>query len=351
MNSKERIKRTLEHKETDRLPIMDTPWAGTLTRWRREGLPENMDWRDYFGVDKAEVIGADITPRYECKVIEETDDYVIATSPWGVTLKQFKHEDSTPEFLDYTVTTPEKWEEAKKRMTVDKSRINWDYLKKNYPVWQKEGRWIEANFWFGFDVTHSWMSGTETILIALLEEPEWVKDMISTYLDMCIAHFQMVWDEGYRFDGIFWPDDMGYRNTAFFSGEIYREIIMPYHRKAVEWAHGKGIKARLHSCGDIMKLLPDVVSTGIDCLNPLEIKAGMDIEYIKKEYGKKIALHGGMDASKMGKEELITPIIDKNLPILSSGGGYIFASDHSIPNDVSLSVYKKIIDKVKSYKI
>ena len=348
MTSKERILRTFQRRETDRLPIMDTPWAGTLSRWRREGMPENADWRDFFGVDKAESIGINITPNYEVRVLEETEDYVIFTSQWGVTMKQFKHEDSTPEFLDFTVTTPEKWEEAKKRMTVSRDRVDWEYLKKVYPLWQKEGRWIEAGFWFGFDVTHSWMSGTETILIALIEESEWVKDMIGTYLDMCIAHFQMIWDEGYRFDGIFWPDDMGYRNTAFFSGETYREVVKPFHKKAVEWAHEKGIKARLHSCGDIMKLLPDVVDTGIDALNPLEIKAGMDVVKVKEQYGKKIVLHGGMDASKIGKEELIMPVIDEYVPLLKEGGGYIFATDHSIPNDVSLQTYKKIVERVKS---
>lgn len=348
MNSRERILRTFNREQTDRIPILDTPWAGTLSRWKREGMAENADWRDYFGVDKAECISVDITPQYEVKIIEENQDYVIFTSAWGVTMKQFKHEDSTPEFLDFKVTTPEKWEDAKKRMKVSRERINWQYLEKNYPLWQREGRWIEAGFWFGFDVTHSWMSGTENILIALIEEPEWVKDMINTYLDMCISHFEMVWQAGFRFDGIYWPDDMGYCNNTFFSETIYREVIKPFHKKAVEWAHRKGIKARLHSCGDIMKLLPDIVDTHIDALNPLEIKAGMDVVKIKREYGEKIVLHGGMDASKIGKEELIMPIIEEYVPILKQNGGYIFASDHSIPNDVSLTTYKKIIDVVKN---
>ena len=48
----------------------------------------------------------DITPRYEEKVLEETDDYRIVTSEWGVTMKQFKEQDSTPEFLDFTVSPP-----------------------------------------------------------------------------------------------------------------------------------------------------------------------------------------------------------------------------------------------------
>ena len=103
MTSRERYIRMYEHREADRVPITDSPWAGTIVRWRREGMPEGVDWRDYFGVDKIEGIGVDITPRYETRLIEETGRYRIFTSPWGVTMKQFKELDSTPEFLDFKV--------------------------------------------------------------------------------------------------------------------------------------------------------------------------------------------------------------------------------------------------------
>ena len=34
------------------------------------------------------------------------------------------------------------------------------------------------------------MSGTETILIAMYEEPEWCVDMFNTSLDCCIRQFE-----------------------------------------------------------------------------------------------------------------------------------------------------------------
>ena len=129
MTSKERIQRMFDHREADRVPITDIPWAGTLERWKREGMPADADWRDFFQVDKIEKIWVDISPRYDKVIIEDTNDYVISTTEWGVTLKNFKVPDSTPEFLDYQINTKEKWEEAKKRMTVCRDRINWDYLK------------------------------------------------------------------------------------------------------------------------------------------------------------------------------------------------------------------------------
>lgn len=347
MTTKERFTRVYQHKEPDRVPIYDVPWNGTITRWIKEGMPKGMDWRDYFEVDKIANIGIDNSPRYECKVIEETQRYIIQTTPWGVTTKQFKEEDSTPEFLDFTVVTPEAWEDAKRRMTVNKDRINWDYLKTEYPKWKAEEQWIEGVFWFGFDVTHSGMVGTETLLIAMLEEPEWVMDMFDTYLESCIAHFDMLWDAGYTFDSMLWYDDMGYKNTPFFSNTMYRELLQPFHKRAVEWAHNKGIKARLHSCGDIMPLIPDVLATGIDALNPIEIKAGMDIGFLKREYGDKLVLHGGVNAILWNDKEKVIAEIEQLLPMLKENGGYIFASDHSIPNCVSLDTFKEIVNTVK----
>lgn len=131
MSSWERFKRMYDHREADRIPIIDDPWACTLRRWQREGMPVGVDWCDYFGIDKVGVINIDISPRYPEVTLEETDRYAIRTSPWGVTMKHFKEEDSTPEFLDYKITTPEAWEKAKKRMTLTDDRIPWDYLKQN----------------------------------------------------------------------------------------------------------------------------------------------------------------------------------------------------------------------------
>jgi uroporphyrinogen decarboxylase len=347
MTSKERIGRMFDHREADRVPITDSPWVGTLARWKKEGMPEDADWRDYFGVDKIETIRVDISPRYEKRVIEETGDYRISTTEWGITLKNFKVPDSTPEFLEYKVNTPEKWEEAKARMTVSRDRINWERLEKEFPLWKSEGRWIEGVFWFGFDVLHSWMAGTETILIAMLENPEWFSDMVNTYLDRTIAHYDMIWEAGYHFDSIFWYDDMGYKNRTFFSNELYAELLQPIHKRAIDWAHNHGIKTHLHSCGDVMTRVPQLVEIGLDALNPIEIKAGMDLQTLKKEYGNTLVFHGGANALLLDKPAQILPYIEEILPVVKENGGYIFSSDHSIPNTVSLENYRLIVEAVK----
>ncbi|OGS34611.1 MAG: hypothetical protein A2293_03140 [Elusimicrobia bacterium RIFOXYB2_FULL_49_7] len=274
MTARERILRMYHHQDADRIAIFDTPWQSTLRRWEKEGMPLDTDYTTYLGLDAIRTFRLDNSPQYEQKVLEETADYLIVTSTWGVTTKNWKHAESTPEFIDFTIKDPESWFTAKARITANSERINWKNIESDFSRWEKEGAWIQALLWFGFDITHSWIVGTERVLMALVENPEWLQDMFDTQLTVQLKLLDQLWDKSYRFQGVKWFDDMGYKKNQFFSLSMYREIIKPFHQRAIDWAHNKGIKTYLHSCGDINPFVPELVSMGLDMLNPLEVKAG-----------------------------------------------------------------------------
>ena len=337
LTERERMIRTYKHQEVDRIPLCDSAWEGTQKRWYNEGMPKDIFWEEYFGFDKRIQVLADNSPRYEQRVLEENDRYVIETTKWGATQKAFRELDSTPEVLEFYYDRPERWEEAKAKMlTYHEDRIPWQRLKENHPKWRAEGRFIQLVVWFGFDVAHSRMTGTENMLINLYEDPEWATDIFETYLTSSLDLCERILDAGYEFDGIKWYDDMGYKGTPFFSPQMYRELLKPYHKRAVDWAHERGMVAELHSCGFIEPLLPDIIETGVDMINPLEVKAGMDPFKLKALYGDKVAFHGGINAQLWDNIELVKAEMERIIPVLKEGGGYVFASDHSIPNSVSL---------------
>ena len=347
MTSHERFARMFAHQEADRVPIIDIPWAATIERWHREGMPEDVDFVDFFDLDHVATIFPDTSPRYPVVTVEETEDYRITTTSWGVTCKNWKHSASTPEYLGFTVTDPDKWAEAKERMVPTPDRIPWDYLKENYARWRAEGYWIQAGLWFGFDITHAYMVGTERLLMALAERPDWCVDMFNHELDVSLALCQMIWDAGYEFDCVTWPDDMGYKYNQFFSLATYRELLKPLQKRAADWAHAKGLKVHLHSCGDIRPFVPDLLEIGIDALNPLEVKAGMDPVELKKNYGDRLVLHGGINAVLWDDIEAIEAEMRRLVPLLKQSGGYIFSSDHSVPSSVSLENFRRITSLAK----
>ncbi len=348
MTSRERFARMYAHQEADRVPVIDSPWGATIERWQSEGMPADVSFVDYFDLDKIAHIGVDNSPRYPTHILEETDAYVINTTSWGATLKNWKHIASTPEFLDFTIKDPDSWRKAKARMVPSHDRIPWERLKHDYPIWRKEGYWIEAGLWFGFDVTHSWTVGTERLLMTLIDDPEWCVDMFNHFLDVNLALLDAVWDAGYTFDEVSWPDDMGYKLNQFFSVRTYRRLLKPVHKRAVDWAHAKGIKARLHSCGDIRPFIPELVEIGVDALNPLEVKAGVDPIAVKQAYGDRLVLHGGINAVLWDDIEAIQAEMRRVIPIVKAQGGYIFSSDHSVPSAVSLDNFRAIVNLAKT---
>ena len=349
MTSKERFLRMFQHKDADHVPIIDSPWGSTIERWRREGLPADADVAAFFGYELTGNIFTDNSPRYPTRVVEETDEYVTATSGWGTTLKNWKHKTSVPDFLDFKIVDRASWAEAKARIQPTPDRVNWKYLEENYPKWQQTGAWICAHGWFGYDPFASWIVGTETMLVAMVEDPDWVRDILNTALDTQLALLDMAWAKGYKFHCFIHPDDLGYRNGLFFSPQTFRDVVKPVHRKAYDWMHDRGVFTMMHSCGNIMAIIPDLIDVGMDGLNPIETKAGMDLIAIKKHYGGKLVLQGGIDVRTMSKPDEIEDEIRTKITFAKKNGGYIYHSDHSVPDDVSLENYKRVMELVRKY--
>ncbi len=107
----------------------------------------------------------------------------------------------------------------------------------------------------------------------------------------------------------------------------------------------------LHNCGCVRDLIPRFIEDGLTCLQPLEVKAGMDLIELKRDFGDKLAFMGGIDVRAMAdpdpaviEEEIKTKILSAK-----KGGGYIYHSDHSVPNNVSFEQYLRALQLVKEY--
>ena len=347
MTSKERFARAFQHKEADRVVMWDFPWPGAMRRWQAEGMPAGVSYEEYFDVDTVGRVVVDNSPQYPIEVIAEDDVFITESNAWGAHVRNFKAQDSTPDFVKYTIVDWDSWRKAKERINPDKDRVPWAHLQQNYKEWVKEGRWLLGDMYFTFNNLSSEVMGTDRFLINMAMDPELVYDMMEHSLKVNLQLLDMAWDTGYVFDMLNIRDDMGYKGTAFFSLDMYKELIKPLHQVAVDWAREKGIVVRLHSCGNINQLLPEIMTVGFDALHPMEVKAGMVPEDVKRLYGDRLVLHGGFNAMLWKDKEAILAEIRRLLPILMEGGGYIFAADHSIPNDVTFDTMKEIIALVK----
>ena len=152
---------------------------------------------------------------------------------------------------------------------------------------------------------------------------------------------------GYTFDEVMWYDDMGYKNGTFFSLDMYRNLLKPFHKRACDWAHAHGCKVRLHSCGNIRAFIPDLIEIGVEMLNPVEVKAGLEPVGLKKEFGDRLAFHGGVNAVLFERPEELWKEMRRVIPEMKKGGGYMCSSDHSVPEIVSLAEFTEFVRLAK----
>jgi uroporphyrinogen decarboxylase len=349
LTPRERVRLALDHKEGDRIPIHDGLWAATVSRWRREGLPDGIPPEEYFGFH-LRGFGADLTPQYPVRVLERNEEYIIESTAYGGVRKNHRDYSTTPELVDYGVKSRADWDAAKRRLQPSVTRVDWVTLKNNYERARSEALYITFSAITGYDLCQAYIR-SDMLLPLLLDDPAWIQEMIETQADMVIEMAKIVMTEGYTFDAAFLYNDMGYRNGPFFSPRIYRKLIKPADQRMFEFFHARGMKVILHSCGDVRMLIPDLIDAGLDCLQPLEVKAGMDVIALKQQYGKALAFMGGIDVRTYNDPDpaAVEREIATKISAAKIGGGYIYHSDHSVPNNVSFEQYCRAMALVRAY--
>jgi uroporphyrinogen decarboxylase len=156
---------------------------------------------------------------------------------------------------------------------------------------------------------------------------------------------------GFEFDGVWLFCDLGYRNGLLFSPRHYDEQLRPTFQRIFDYFKGEGLPTILHSCGRVSALIPRFIKDGLSCLQPLEVKAGMDVIELKKAFGDEMAFMGGIDVRAMADPDpsVIEEEIKAKIPFAKRGGGYIYHSDHSIPTNVSFDQYRRVLELVRKY--
>ena len=349
MDQATRFRMALAHQEPDRIPIHDGPWPTTIERWHEEGLPAGVSPHRFFGYGMVSVTG-DPSPRLPVQELEPEGEYRLWRTEYGQLRKQKRDLTSTPEIDDWPVKTRTDWDALKPRLEPASNRIGWQQAKATYERARRDGQFVVFNLHIGYAQFLEYLRNDE-LLMLMVTDPDWVHDMFATHARLTISLAQQLWDAGIRYDGAFLACDLGYRNASLFSPATYRAVQWPHDRDVWDFFHAKGLPVILHSDGCVKALIPHFLDAGLDCLQPLEVKAGMDLVELKRMYGARLAFMGGIDARAMADPDpgAIEREIRTKLQAAMPGGGYIYHSDHSVPNDVSFAQYQRVMDLVERH--
>jgi uroporphyrinogen decarboxylase len=129
-------------------------------------------------------------------------------------------------------------------------------------------------------------------------------------------------------------EDLGSQTGLLMNPMMIRLFLLPRMKRMMNLAHENGAYVFFHSDGAIKEIIPDMIVTGIDILNPIQWRCrGMEREKLKQDFGVRVVFHGGVDNQHtlpFGSEEDVHKEVDENFIKLGSGGSYILAPCHNI---------------------
>ena len=357
MNARERWVKCLHYEPVDHIPDEEFGyWQENFPTWQRQGMsPEvndNASADEYFGfAERSNVpVGLGLEPAFAPEIIEETATYRVEVDPLGVKQKVFKDGTSTiPHYLEFGLKNRRDWEEKfKPRLDpacasrYPENRADWEETKARFndPEWDKP---VGIDIGSLFGSPRNW-AGFEGISLLCYDDPGLVQEIICHLAGLTVSVISRAAKE-IRIDfGAGW-EDMCFRSGPIISPRMAREWLTPNYARITETLHSNGCDIIFTDCdGNIMDMIDPWLEGGLTALFPVEAGAGSDPVAIRKKYGQKVAMLGGVDKRALiaGKEAIRREIKRMKPHVLE--GGWIPHVDHRCPPDVTFENYLYYLD-------
>jgi uroporphyrinogen decarboxylase len=179
--------------------------------------------------------------------------------------------------------------------------------------------------------------GMANFLMALVAEPKFADRLMEGITDIYIESCNNYLDHVGKYIQVFtYWDDVNTQDGWMIRPELYRKMIKPKQKRLVEAIKKKtDAKIFFHGCGAVYDLIPDLIEVGFDILNPVQVSArGMDTQKLKQEYDKDITFWGGgVDTQRVlpfGTPQQVADEVKQRIEDLAPGGGFVFAAVHNI---------------------
>jgi len=353
MTGQERVNRAMERRDHDRVPRHESFWGETITRWQTEGL--NGDSHTVLDLLKSDFHSLNwlwpmAFPGREEVVSMDKDTRVVRDGN-GKLVRHWRNKSGTPDHLGFECDSRAKWEKVFKPALLGTGLQNDpEAVRRAYQFGREKGRWCHLTGVEGFEETRSLM-GDEITLMAMAEDPEWIRDVSQTFTDVMLRNLDGLMATGIQPDGLWIYGDMAFKTATMCSPAMYRELIWPDHKRLCDWAHAHRMKFIYHTDGDVNGVMDLYLTAGFDCLQPLECKAGMDIRRLCPQYGDRLSFFGNVDVMVLMTNDRakIEAEVKAKLAAGMATKGYIYHSDHSVPPQVSWETYQFIIELLERH--
>ena len=190
------------------------------------------------------------------------------------------------------------------------------------------------------------MMSYEGLCLAVHDNPDLVQAMADRIGSLMVAFYRQLLSLD-RVICLFQGDDMGFRTATLLAPQHLRQYSLVWHKQFASMAHNHGIPYFLHSCGNLERIMPDLINdVCIDGKHSYE-DAIITVEDFQLRYGSKITVLGGVDVHRLttGTEEQVRQRTRFLIETCGGRGRYAIGSGNSIPSYIPLKNYLVMVDE------
>jgi uroporphyrinogen decarboxylase len=367
MNSRERILKSINHEEPDRVPfdLAGSTWTG-ITNTAYQNLRKHLE------LNPAEPVWSDVIQQIvipseeiltELKVdtrgvfpltshnwdvyskLKDVGNYFEYFDEWGFThhfpkngywFSLVKHSMDNVDFDSQGIIENYPWPDAGNKQRFAGMREKAIQFRNQDKIVMTKGLCA------GMFEMHQRVRGMENAMLDPFMFPVNSDKLVGKLADLKIEFWDSLLDEiGDVVDIVGEGDDYGTQQSQLIDPDQFREYYKPHFARVLSFIKEKApnVKLLFHSCGNVRPVIPDFIEMGVDLLNPVHITAtGMEPRQLKKDFGKDIVFWGGgVDTQHVlpnGTPEQVKEDVKRNIEALAPGGGFVFATVHNIQAEV-----------------
>jgi len=372
MNSRERVYKTLNHEEPDRVPIdIGGSSCTTIIEPLYKKLLKNYHINNHeYGIIHSAMRSVNICDEVKDLFSSDTD-IICLNEPtggrikltnngfideWGIRYRRSKVGDDFYYDICDNPLVNASLEDLKHYPWPDPfNEGRYKGLKEKAKELVKKDRFVLGNILESSIFEVAWaMRGFAQFLMDMMINKKFAHALLEKILLIQKTIYEKFLEEvGEYIDMIFIADDLATQDSLLFSPTLYREMIKPYQIEYFKVKNRNNLKLLYHSCGNIYPLLNDFIEIGVDAVNPVQISAReMNPIRLKKEFGEKICFWGGIDTQTIlnsPEKNMVSDAVKNLIKTFAPGGGYVVTSVHNIQNDVPIENIKTMADTVTRF--
>ena len=180
------------------------------------------------------------------------------------------------------------------------------------------------------------LRGMDNLMVDFFENPEFAACLLDKITAIREESARQIVRCG--IDLIQLGDDVATQLDMLLSPAQWREWLKPRLARIIRAIREENPQVLIfyHSCGNIRRIIPDLIEIGVDILNPVQPEC-MDPAAVKKEYGDRLSLWGGLGTQTtlpFGTPETVRDTCRDLIRTMGEGGGFVLAPSHVVEPEV-----------------